>query len=149
MAGLDLTRALDLSSLKPVAGAGAKPETAPAEGGLDLSTLRPASEAGDIRPAPREDMGGQFAAGLATGIPNAISGLVDASERGRRMGLGPGADIIGGMIEPAIRPFLRKPTEVDQYLEPQGGKTLQEGMSAAHINPNDYFREPKTAAERI
>jgi hypothetical protein len=104
----------------------------------------PAAQQGDNLPY-------QAAAGIVTGIPSMIAGTADAQQIGQRLGLPPGADIIGGFIAPAVDPLLRKITGGHglPIQPPTHGEAIRKGLSSVGLNPNDYFEEPKSAGERI
>ena len=139
---------LDVSSLKPITP-GAPADTGSAA--LDFSSLKPVNSNAPplstqtAAPEPTsslQDVAGQFGEGLVTGLPNMVSGMADAQERGRKMGvLMPGADFIAGMVQPLIPG--QKP------IETESGKALLDGLSKMHLNPNDYFAPPRNAAERV
>lgn len=128
----------------PTSGFGHDPVVGDAPAPLDTSSLSPA-----------ENIPAQFGAGLVTGLPNMAEGLLEAQERGRKMGMLPGMDVIAGMAEPLVTPAvnaakraLGHPEWQSQSIEAQN-HPVTDALSAVHLNPNEYFPEPKTPAERI
>jgi hypothetical protein len=131
------------------------------------------------KPPVQEDIVGQAGAGIVTGLPNAVTGIVDmalypvtANELGkndeapnletdRRFGEfmaekygPPKEDVPNGYTWDQRREGwqefsaaggageLKKPT-------PTVGEYMRQGLTALHINPEDYFRPPATPGERI
>lgn len=130
-------------------------------------------------PAVKEDILGQAGAGIVTGIPNAVTGIVDmalapvtASELGKNdETVKPGSDAEFtafmaqkyGVADPKVpngwtddqrqaawKEFAASGAAGDlKAPTPTVGEYMQQGLTAAHLNPNDYFRPPATPGERI
>ncbi|MGN6102999.1 MAG: hypothetical protein ACTHOR_17815 [Devosia sp.] len=87
------------------------------------------------------DVAKQFGYGLLSGVPNAVASTMNAQQRGREMGMPPGADLIAGMIAPMLPGYQPVPG-------PKAGDTLKQAMGSVGLNP-DTLPAPQTAPERV
>lgn len=104
----------------------------------------PSGNLGDVARAGSE--------GLVTGIPNTVLGIAEAQERGMNMGLPPGADIIGGMLQPAIAPLLDKLTgQTSRPILTPRSDMIRKGLTDNGVHPEQWFPEEHmdTMQERI
>jgi hypothetical protein len=97
--------------------------------------------------APQEDMSSlgdvakQGGYGLLSGIPNAVASTMNAQQRGREMGMPPGADLIAGTIAPMLPGYQPVPG-------PTAGDTFKQALGSIGLNP-DMLPAPRNAIERI
>jgi hypothetical protein len=97
--------------------------------------------------APQEDMPSlgdvakQAGYGLLSGIPNVVASTMNAQQRGREMGMPPGADLIAGTIAPMLPGYQPVPG-------PTAGDTFKQALGSIGLNP-DMLPAPRNAIERI
>lgn len=142
----------------PVSPARAMPSApaAPVVAGNPFDRFDPPAPAA---PAVKDDLAGQFGAGIVKGIPNAVTGLSDLMEKGvadnlllRNPETGRGTvetfvDAWGDLLSGKPATPL-EPTKEGGY-QPVSGGVIRSGLDATGLNPDKYFRPPETAGERI